>query len=174
MSRVRSNSDKYYGDVAKRYDWCRRKQPHWGREIELVSELATEGPVLDVPLGTGRFIPRYRDRGLKFEGLDISADMVAEAKKKHGQFPYRIGTVLDMPYKDQQFKTLVCVRLTMHLKPDELVRAFAEMNRVARTVVVSLHRKLVPHIESHDPELVVIRNNYLMAKYRSDHAGNSG
>lgn len=140
------NSDTYYGIKAQRYDRVRENDANWKPEIELIRKLVIDGPLLDVPVGTGRFIPIYRDRGIDFEGLDTSQDMIDQAVMKYGDFPYRIGSILDLPYEDNQFKTAVCVRMLTHLKkmPGCVERAISELQRVAETVIVSTSKRHLP------------------------------
>jgi len=62
-----------------------RTSTKWRREQEVVASFLKELPrgaiILDVPVGTGRFIPCYRETALRWYGLDISRDMLREAKR---------------------------------------------------------------------------------------------
>ena len=42
------------------------------------------------------------------------------------------GNILDMPYQDNYFDTVLLISILEHLKPDEQVRAFQEMKRVLK------------------------------------------
>ena len=44
----------------------------------------------------------------------------------------RRGNVLVMPYEDNHFDTVLLISILEHLRPAELVRAFAEIRRVLR------------------------------------------
>lgn len=130
-------ADKYYGPEAETYDAQRQTSPRWANEMRAVADLVTAGPVLDVPLGTGRFIPTYRARGLDFTGLDISSDMLATTERTHG---YRglMGSVLQLPFPDRSYTTAVCIRLLDWLSPVEMPIAVSELRRVARNLVLTV------------------------------------
>jgi hypothetical protein len=134
---MRVNADKYYGAAAERYDEERQHSERWKIEIEAVAEFVDAGPVLDVPLGTGRYVPTYRIKELEFIGLDISLDMLNVAKRKYGCQGW-LGSILRIPFADQSFATAVCTRMLDWLPPAEMERAVAQLRRVARTLIVTL------------------------------------
>ena len=72
--------DTYYGKVAANYQKRREKQPWWQVEQDemerLLDKLPREVSVLDVPFGTGRFVPFYLDRNYSISGLEISEAMI--------------------------------------------------------------------------------------------------
>src|SRR3982751_5461984 len=78
-------SSKYFGAVASAYD-AHRLDDKWIAEQEAVEGLLSEVPagskVLDAPTGTGRLIPLLIDRGLAVHGVDVSADMLGEARNR--------------------------------------------------------------------------------------------
>lgn len=130
-------SDWYYGRHATEYETQRRKNPLWQREHDAVAELLHRGPVLDVPIGTGRYIPIYLERGLGFSGVDISEDMLGEALKR-ADFPHQVGTITDLPFLDDEFGTAVCTRLMNWLSPDDMRKAVYELLRVAREAIIGI------------------------------------
>jgi hypothetical protein len=130
--------DRYYGSGATNYDRDRCHTLRWAKEQVAVSEMVFSGPVLDVPVGTGRYVSIYRDKGLQHVGVDVSPDMLAEAKRKYPDLEAIEGSVFDLPFKDKQFDTVVCTRLLDWLTPEEMFTAISEMRRVARVLVVSI------------------------------------
>lgn len=134
---MRVTGDKYYGQAAERYDAERENSVRWATENAAVAAFVDAGPVLDVPLGTGRYVPIYRKKGLDFLGADISRDMLAVANRRHGYLGYK-ASILALPYADQSFATAVCTRMLDWLPPAEMERAVAELRRVARTLIVTL------------------------------------
>jgi hypothetical protein len=134
---MRVNGDKYYGAAAENYDFEREHSVRWEKENAAVAAFVDEGPVLDVPLGTGRYVPIYRRKGLDFLGADISRDMLAVAKRRHGYLGYK-ASILALPYLDRSFATAVCTRMLDWLPPAEMERAVAELRRVAETLIVTL------------------------------------
>ena len=133
------NSDQYYGATARQYERMRQKTELWLAEQAVITEWVTQGPVLDVPVGTGRFIPHYLSRGIDFIGVDISPDMLSQAAEKDPYAPLDRGDILaGLPFADRAFRTVVCVRLLVWLPPDDMARALAECLRLGDEVVFSV------------------------------------
>lgn len=128
-------ADKYYGIVAERYDRTRINDGTWAAEQALVDKLVTDGPVLDVPFGTGRYVPIYKNKGLDYLGIDISEDMLTQARKKYPDANCRVGTVFNLR---RGFKTVVCTRLLNWLYPEELIRAMEQLSGAAETLIFTL------------------------------------
>ncbi len=132
------NPDHYYGQAAAGYEAQRAHKPCWQREQQAVAEFVTVGPVLDCPVGTGRYLQIYKDKGLDCLGVDASTDMMAIAGERHPDVRLMRGNVLELPFKDGEFATAVCSRLLPWLFPGEMVRAIQELARVAAEVVASI------------------------------------
>ncbi len=141
MGKVGAKGDSYYGKVAANYQKRRAKQGWWAVEQDEMKALLDTLPeglsVLDVPFGTGRFVPFYNARGDKVIGLDASADMLAAAEEELGdQFQgckTTVGSAMDLPYPDDSFDLVSSCRFIRDIiiKPDAL-KALAEFARVTR------------------------------------------
>ncbi|MCL3883898.1 hypothetical protein [Marivita sp. GX14005] len=63
----KAKGDRYYGGTAAKYDQVRQKQAWWHIEQEALGSLLDTLPkglsVVDIPFGTGRFVPHYLERG---------------------------------------------------------------------------------------------------------------
>lgn len=138
MNTYRMVADRYYGSTARDYDKKRNYKPCWGREQAAVEKFVRYGPVLDVPVGTGRYLDIYRRKGLKFQGLDASDEMIAQARKKCPGLVAQRGTALDLPFGHKQFGTVVCSRLLNWLYPVDMAKAVQEIRRVGKEVVTSI------------------------------------
>ncbi len=122
-------------DPIKYYYW-----PVFGkmyrRRVELALEQCTGGKrVLEVGFGTGLAFPNLHDSYEEIHGLDLTADI--EAVKSVFE-PIGIplflkkGDVLNMPYEDNYFDTVLLISIMEHLKPNELKQACAEVKRVLK------------------------------------------
>lgn len=129
-------ADTYYGDKARRYEESRKATDAWKREDEAVATLLTKGPVLDVPCGTGRFAPLYQSRNLPFLGVDISEDMLAQAREKGGT--YLQGSIFTLPTNFIEPYTAVCIRLFHLLEPRDMQRALRVLSYNAKEVIFSI------------------------------------
>lgn len=110
--------DQYYGRTARNYEKVRTKQEWWGVEQQEMKSLLEKLPeglsVIDIPFGTGRFVPYYLERGFKVHGLDASDEMIATAKTILGEdfdkCETKQGLSTELPYADGEFDLLVSTR----------------------------------------------------------------
>jgi SAM-dependent methyltransferase len=88
-----------YGErVADVYDTWYKKLDKPG-EVEILEELAGDGPVLELGIGTGRVALALAARGVDVHGIDTSPAIVDEMRKKPGgeRIPVTIGDMADVP-----------------------------------------------------------------------------
>ncbi len=90
---------QFYGDTwAGVYD-----QRHGGMDsaaaVGFLAERADDGPVLELAIGTGRIALPLAARGVRVEGLDASAEMVAWLRAKPGgaDLPVTLGDMAEVP-----------------------------------------------------------------------------
>jgi len=111
--------DRYYNDTAARYERKRLRQDWWHVEQTemraLLEDLPTKLSVVDIPFGTGRFVPFYDERGFTVAGLDASGDMLSAAKASLGEALFGkctciTGDAANLPYADGQFDLIVSTR----------------------------------------------------------------
>lgn len=150
-----SSSDHYYGEAAKDYEAKRSHKPVWDREQRWVkkalSESGSGSRCLDVPVGTGRFFPFYRERALEVVGVDLSHDMLSEARQRalnEGiEVSLKQASILELPFDYDSFDIAVCIRLLQWLTPDDADRAIAELARVTKgAVLVSANCRVRPRL----------------------------
>jgi ubiquinone/menaquinone biosynthesis C-methylase UbiE len=131
---------RYRGKKAATYEAVRKKQARWDLENEAVERylIGALGPVLDVPVGTGRFLDLYESLGLRAYGIDSSEEMLALARRKRGakNAALRLGDAAETKSNDRSFGTVVCVRFLDLIPEDAMVRVLRELCRVARERVV--------------------------------------
>jgi ubiquinone/menaquinone biosynthesis C-methylase UbiE len=106
------------------------------RRVELcLAECKGGDSILEVGFGSGLTFLNLHEMYKNISGLDLSCDVieVAQVFAPLGIHPdLRNGNVLDMPYKDNQFDTVLLISILEHLKPDELERAYLEIKRVLK------------------------------------------
>lgn len=146
--------DTYYRKVARNYEKRRRKQPWWGVEQDQMKALLDALPdgltVVDVPFGTGRFVPYYLDKGFTVFGLDASADMLAAARETLGEMldacTLTTGDSAALPYEDGAFDLLVSTRFLRDIIDfAHARRTLAEFARVTTGwAIIQLGQSRVP------------------------------
>lgn len=132
-------ADVYYGAKAERYDAEREIKAKWKAEQAALAEFLETGPVLDVPFGTGRFVPIYRDKGLDFVGVDISEDMLIQARRKYPGIDARKGSILDLDFEDGSFGTVVCVRFLEWVPLEQAKVVIRNLSRLAGSLIVTIN-----------------------------------
>lgn len=122
-------------DPIKYYYW-----PVFGkmyrRRVELALGECTGGErVLEVGFGTGLAFPNLHDLYKEIHGIDLTADIEAvQSVFEPMGIPLFLekGDVLNMPYPENKFDTVLLISILEHLKPLELEQAFAEVKRVLK------------------------------------------
>ncbi|RKS05289.1 phosphatidylethanolamine N-methyltransferase /phosphatidyl-N-methylethanolamine N-methyltransferase [Nocardiopsis sp. Huas11] len=134
--------------------WDRRAAAcdRWGRAERVALRSSREllcsgarGRTLEVAVGTGRNL-EYYPPGVELTGIDVSAAMLARARRRAEEVGRRVALVeadaQDLPFEEESFDTVLCT-LSMCAIPDQ-GRALAEMYRV---LVPGGRLLMVDHIE---------------------------
>ena len=144
--------DRYYGGKAGGYDEDRIDSPAWQWEDRVVADhLAGVAPglrVVDVPFGTGRFVPHYVRAGCEVVGVDASADMLEGARRAHGAaldgMDLRVGDATALPLPDGDVDLAVCFRfLPGIVTAAQATATLRELARVTRgeALILLKHRE---------------------------------
>jgi ubiquinone/menaquinone biosynthesis C-methylase UbiE len=91
--------------------------------------------VLEVGFGTGLSFLNLKELYPEIFGIDLDAavDQVRNVFEDLGvSVDLRNGNVLNMPFSDAHFDTVLLISILEHLKPAELEKAFAEIRRVLK------------------------------------------
>lgn len=136
---------KYVGNVAAGYDAKRVESPKWAAEQGIIEGIIDRLPngslVLDVPVGTGRFVSAYERNNHKWTGIDLSRDMLVEAsaKVKNPELAELLTgdvTKLHETMAENSVDLAIMCRLTRWLNPDQRVMALKQLQRVSRKTIV--------------------------------------
>jgi len=128
---------KYRG-VLKEYSVIFYYLPVFGymyrRRVELcLAECKGGDSILEVGFGSGLTFLNLDKMYKKIHGLDLTCDVeqVSHLFADYGVHPeLKNGNILDAPYADNQFDTILLISILEHLKPHELEQAFNEIKRV--------------------------------------------
>jgi SAM-dependent methyltransferase len=101
---------------------------------ELLDRFASEvrgcGLVYDLGCGPGQTTAFLHACGVKVCGLDLSGDLLREARQRHPGLEFYAGDMLALPLADASLAGVVAFYAIVHFAPAELRRALAEMHRV--------------------------------------------
>jgi ubiquinone/menaquinone biosynthesis C-methylase UbiE len=131
---------EYYDLRAPYYDdwWmgAARDRPGWQEELsDALATVASLPPArtLDVACGTGYLTEHLRGEVV---GLDQSASMLAEARRRLPEGEFVQGDALSLPFPDGAFERIFTSYFYCHLVEVERARFVAEARRVAPELVV--------------------------------------
>ena len=135
---------RYSGSVAADYNSSRTHSSRWWVEQKIVLDIASgldkHSSVLDIPVGTGRFLTEFHDLGLEVTGADISEDMLAEASALGVASMDSVNLVKadleNLPFDDDQFDAAFCVRFLNWVPETVMSVVIAELARVTKKNVV--------------------------------------
>ena len=124
-----------YRDWSRLYDLADGHNYHFHVRRNRVLELLPEklGRVLDVGCGPGVMTEIVLQRGGIFDGVDLSPEMVSEAKEKFGHLPgvhFAVGNIEKIEAGNNSYDQLICMAVIEYLKTPD--RALAEMARVLK------------------------------------------
>jgi SAM-dependent methyltransferase len=130
---IRACYDAVAGEYAARFA---DELDHKPLDRELLRRFAAEvggsGPVYDLGCGPGQTTAFLRDCGVGVRGLDLSEGLLREARRRHPGIAFEAGDMLSLPLADASLAGVVAFYAIVHLSPDGLRRALAEMYRVLR------------------------------------------
>lgn len=142
-SAEQSGPRKYHGTVATGYDAKRDESPKWKTEQSIIEGMIDgfDGTVLDIPVGTGRFIPAYERNKLKWFGVDLSVDMLNEAAGKAtlnglGNLAQGDVTKLNTLVGPKSVDYAIMCRLTRWLTPEQRVAALEHLQTATRKAII--------------------------------------
>jgi SAM-dependent methyltransferase len=139
-----ADPDHYRGEVARGYLEKRLQQKSWHTEQDIVRDLlatvADGSSVLDIAIGTGRFVEMYHRKNMSVSGIDISEDMLVEARRVLGpaydRCDMRLGSAETLPWPDAAFDLVVCFRFFGLIPMSVALNVLHEIGRVARHSVI--------------------------------------
>jgi uncharacterized protein YceH (UPF0502 family) len=112
--------------------------------LRRVIELSGGAPVIDAGTGPGHVAAFLTEAGAEATGLDLSPEMIQEARRRHPGVSYEVGDLrrlLRPPNRDGWGAVLAWYSL-IHLAPSELPAAIASLARPLRAqgwLVLALH-----------------------------------
>lgn len=120
-----------YNSIGSTYGVTRRADPAIARALAQYLRLARRGSFLDIGCGTGSYTCALAELGGRWHGLDISREMLEQARAKSRRVTWDEGTADKLPYADGSFNGVICTLAIHHFS--DLRLSFAEVYRVLGT-----------------------------------------
>lgn len=132
----------YLGKVAQEYESKRNYKKKWAMEdkiMRVVLDKYKPKELMDIPVGTGRFLKLYEKLGIKAIGIDVSPDMLKLAELKKTKAILREGDIFSETLSD----FVVCVRLLNFFPHDKRVEILSKVpGKVAFTLRLDKKEKI--------------------------------
>jgi len=130
-------SEQFYKELSAKGLVARKEKIHTKMELEYLKKLLSKKKrILDLACGYGRFTIPLVKQGYNVEGIDISPNLLREARKRAKgetlKIKFRLGDMRKLPYKDKSFDVIICMWsafIELEKKQDQL-KALKEMLRI--------------------------------------------
>lgn len=126
------------------------------RRALALAKLPPGSRVLDVGCGTGRWVRRYGEMGLRPTGVDATSGMLRLARERGTAAPLIAGEAYRLPLRDAAFDCVSDITVVQHIPTPLQLRALSEMVRVlkpgGRLILMELTRGKGIHIFPRTPQ----------------------
>lgn len=132
-------SEQFYKELGAKGLATRKEKTHTKKELAYLKKLLSKNKkILDLACGFGRFTVPLAKQGYNIEGIDISPNLLKEAKKRakeeNLEIKFKLGDMRRLPYKDKSFDTIICMWsafIELHKNQDQ-IKAVKEMLRILK------------------------------------------
>ena len=134
----KTQADKLLRKVKKDYnkicEGFSSSRKHAWYEFDIYKEMLKDGDrVLDLGCGNGRLYSYLDDLDIKYVGVDVSDELLKQAKKIHKKANFKSGSFNKIPYKKPYFDKIFCVASFHHIPSREYrLKALKEIKRVLK------------------------------------------
>lgn len=95
---------------------------------EFMSYLPKGGRVLDVGCGMGIEASYFLERGLEYEGIDLSARMINIAREKNPNTTFKILDIRRMNYREHEFDGIMALESLIHFPKPEVEHLICQLH----------------------------------------------
>ncbi len=107
--------DRNYREIAEGFSETRGK-PLWPEVVHMMEEIESGSSVLDVGCGNGRLLRAFKDKNVKYLGVDSSQELINIAKKEYPDQRFLKGNILELgQIPEHNFDYVVSIAVLHHL-----------------------------------------------------------
>jgi len=147
LEKPRSEIEASYDRVAEQFVeefFGELERKPFDRELldQFAGSVHDRGRVCDIGCGPGQIARYLRDRGVDACGIDISKEMIKQARRLNPDMMFERGDMLALDLPRAALGGIVCFYAIIHLKREDVTRALREMYRVLKPggkLLVSFH-----------------------------------
>jgi SAM-dependent methyltransferase len=96
----------------------------------LAAAVSPDGVICDLGCGPGQIARYLRDRGARVVGVDLSPQMIAEARRLNPDIEFQPGNLLALDVADETWAGIAAFYSLIHVPRAEVVTALIELKRV--------------------------------------------
>jgi SAM-dependent methyltransferase len=107
-----------------------------------VAEVQGRGEVCDMGCGMGHISRFLRDAGASVFGLDLSPEMIEQARKLNPDISFQVGDMVGLALPNDRVAGIVAFYAIVNIPPDSLPTVFQEMLRLLKSgglLLLSFH-----------------------------------
>lgn len=136
--------------------------------------LSKDQSILDLACGYGRFTIPLAQKGYDIKGLDISPNLIANAKetakKKNLNIDFRVGDMRKLSYRDDSFDSVICMWSAFSELPElgDQLKSIEEMLRVLKKGGLAFLEMSQPEINKERVFAPIIEGIVGVPMYRHD------
>jgi SAM-dependent methyltransferase len=130
---LQASYDTIAAEYAKRI-YAELKDKPFDRELldGFAERMQKRGPVCDLGCGPAQIARYLHDRRVNVFGLDLSAGMLAEARRLNPDLRFVQGSMLSLGIASNSLAGMAAFYSIIHVVRDQVVTALSEMRRVLR------------------------------------------
>ena len=112
--------DEFYSEIYDMLMFNQVKNEYEIGQIVNSTSPTSESIILDIGCGTGNHVANLNDQHINVTGLDISPDMIKQAKEKFPSLKFKVGDAMSSDtFAPNSFTHILCLYFTIYYFPDK-------------------------------------------------------
>lgn len=129
LARTRDGYDRTAQAYAQRFHDHLADKPVDLAVLSAFSGLVTTGPVVDIGCGTGATTAILYAAGLDIVGIDLSPNMIEQARRLNPGIDFAVGSMTALPLGDSSVRGVCAWYSVIHIPDAQLPAVFTEFHR---------------------------------------------
>jgi SAM-dependent methyltransferase len=131
LDNLQASYDRVAAEYAQRiFDELRYKPLDRQLLDRLAASVPASGIICDLGCGPGQIARYLRDRGARAVGVDLSAQMIAQARQLNPDIEFKQSNLLALDVDDEAWAAIAAFYSLIHIPREEVMTALHELKRV--------------------------------------------
>lgn len=122
----------YYNLTAQNWSGEHANTSFWAKELTTFQRFLPQGSILEVGSGGGRDAKLLSTAGYNYIGVDVSTQLLEEARSKNPHLTFLPMSVYQLGFKPNSFDGFWCAATILHLPKDKASLALENIHEVVR------------------------------------------